>query len=195
MNHYELQFYLTPSPGKKPEFLATVRPMDTKTTTNQSDEGLIIWKQICDNLQKNTNATNNTNNNNNDNNHTNTLPMTIVLEDYTREGWAWKPNVKHFTSVRILSVDGRNKFIGFIDYLKQRQKSVYGRIQNTQFLIVISYIQPNHHNKLNPNEIECRISTDMTSIPNCTLTPLSTKNPIKQQQQQNNNAKPTAWFH
>jgi hypothetical protein len=153
----ELQLMLVPAPGAKPEFLATVQPV--------SDDGCKMM----------TNATA----------KTNTIAQvwesignTVVLEGYTRDGWAWKPMVTPppdgcgWTTLTVESTDGRNKLPGFVGYLKERQKSAYGRFGATGVWIV-SYVQPKRSSSSSTTRdlIDVRIATDFTNIPNCTLQP------------------------
>jgi hypothetical protein len=95
-----------------------------------------------------------------------TLPDQIVLEGYTRDGWAWKP-ASAWLSVACVSTDGRNKLKGFKGYLKERAKSAYGRLPSG-LVWVVSYIQPKSSGS-DPNRVECRIALDRSKIPGCTL--------------------------
>lgn len=65
------------------------------------------------------------------------------------------------------STDERNKLPGFVDYLKQRQKSAYGRF-GSRGLFIISYIQSSKQGDC----LECRITLDFSDLPNCHLQPL-----------------------
>ena len=138
----QLQLFLMPTPGAKPEFLATVEGT-SKTPLDSS------------------------------------LPDKIVLENYTRDPWAWKPNPSVWQSFQVTSVDGRNKLPGFVNYLKQRQKSAYGRFGSTGVWIV-SYVQQQPQQaaagKNNPTGsqylMDCRIGTDMQKIAHCSLKPI-----------------------
>lgn len=93
------------------------------------------------------------------------LPSKVVLEGYTRDAWAWKPNPKAWTETVVKSVDGRNKIPGFVGYLKERRKAAYGRFSPTS-LLVVSYIQKKHEN---PNTMTVRICLDLTQLDNCPL--------------------------
>ena len=95
------------------------------------------------------------------------LSADLVLDGYTREGWAWKPNTSAFQSLTVESTDGRNKLPGFVSYLQQRQKASFGRF-GSKGLVVISYVQKK---QANPNRMECRICLDLTKIPECSLKP------------------------
>jgi hypothetical protein len=75
----------------------------------------------------------------------------------------------------VKSIDGRNKLPGFVKYLKQRQKSAYGRFP-MKGLLVISYIQSCKE----PDRMSCSITLDFGDLPNCQLKPL----PATAQQQQ-----------
>lgn len=137
----ELQFYLAPSPGAKPEFLATVKPVDPSTGAIRA------WNELC----------------------IKTGPSeTVVLEDYTRDSWSWKPQQPEISfNVPLTSTDGRNKIPGFIKYLKERQKSAYGRVGVTTYVVVVSYVQSTKSDR--PNQMDCRLYPDITKVPNCTI--------------------------
>jgi hypothetical protein len=133
----QLQLFLIPTPGSKPEFLTTVEGI-AKTPLDSS------------------------------------LPDKLVLENYTRDPWAWKPNSSVWQSFQVKSVDGRNKLPGFLKYLKDRQKSAYGRFADKESIWVISYIQkPNKDS----NEVimECRLAWDLSTIPGCPMKPPPSK--------------------
>jgi hypothetical protein len=132
----QLQLFLMPTPGAKPEFLATVQHTNTTKSLDSS------------------------------------LPDKIVLENYTRDAWAWKPNPTVWQSYTVVSVDGRNKLPGFLSYLKERRKSAFGRFaDNKAAVVVISYIQPA---SLAKGEMECRLAWDCTTVPGCPLKPTVT---------------------
>lgn len=119
---------LVPSPGAKPEFLATLEALDHEEDFDR-------------------------------------LPSEVTLEGYTRDAWAWKPNPKAWTDLVAVSVDGRNKLPGFINYLKDRQKSAYGRFSPTS-LWVVSYIQKKTGSD---KELSVRLCFDMGLLNNCPL--------------------------
>jgi hypothetical protein len=174
-----VDLYLTPSPGAKPEFLATVQLVtDIKDGDGTNNEQNIeIWndfrkKVLLDNTKNPVTVANSISTSDSHVNVSTTKNRRIVvLEDYTRESWAWKPiaNSGIFHAVTLDSIDGRNKLPGFVKYLKDRQKSVYGRLYPT-YIFVISYIQ-NSGTKIHPNRVDCRLCLDMTLIPNISLTP------------------------
>jgi hypothetical protein len=152
----ELQLMLVPAPGAKPEFLAMVQPVSddgcTMTTdaTAKTNTVAQVWASIGN---------------------------TVVLEGYTRDGWAWKPMATPppdgcgWTTLTVESTDGRNKLPGFVGYLKERQKSAYARFGATGVWIV-SYVQPKRSSSSTTRDrIDVRIATDFTKIPNCTLQP------------------------
>mmetsp|Transcript_18931 Transcript_18931/g.24357 ORF Transcript_18931/g.24357 Transcript_18931/m.24357 type:complete len:393 (+) Transcript_18931:90-1268(+) len=100
----------------------------------------------------------------------NQLPASeIILEGYTRDGWAWKPG-NDFQSVTVQSMDGRNKLSGFLSYLQQRQKACFGRF-GSKSLWVVSYVQPKQTGDNAKNRMECRIFLDFTKVAGCTLKP------------------------
>lgn len=127
----QIQLHLIPTPGAKPEFLATLEAASADDQT------------ALQAFQK--------------------LPSQILLEAYTRDAWAWKPHPS-WISLKMKSVDGRNKVPGFLKYLKERQKSAFGCIKPTGVLSV-TYIQP----KLGDNIFQCRVAWDIAQIPNCPL--------------------------
>jgi hypothetical protein len=88
----------------------------------------------------------------------------IVLEGYTRDGWAWKPSPT-LTNLTVESTDGRKKVRGFAEHLKERQKSAYGRFGTTG-VWVVSYIQKKTDND---SRMDCRVSLDFTKVPHCSL--------------------------
>jgi hypothetical protein len=151
----QVQVFLIPTAGAKPEFLAVLEPSDR--------DGIDEWDD---------------------------LPSKINLEGYTRDSWAWKP---HFTwkSQLCKSVDGKNKLKGFVGYLKERQKSAYGRYSPSACL-VITYIQKDH------TEINVKFTNDLALIPNCPLarklepSPPKPKPIMEQQQQQSLPPKPSS---
>lgn len=100
------------------------------------------------------------------------VPSDVILEGYTRDGWAWKPS-NELENLTVQSQDGRNKLSGFLSYLQQRQKACYGRF-GAKGLWVVSYVQPKQRtaNETDAkNRMECRLSLDLTIIPNCNLKP------------------------
>lgn len=125
----QIQLSLTPTPGAKPEFLATVEPL----------EDIDEWDR---------------------------LPSKINLEGYTRDAWAWKPSPGNWTELVCVSVDGRNKLPGFIKYLKDRQKSAFGRFSPTS-VWVVSYIQSKA--AANGNEMSVRLCWNIGMLKDCPL--------------------------
>lgn len=154
----EIQLLLVPEPGKP------AQPLATLTVQDPSPAVAAAWDQVHQ------------------------YSKTVVLEGYTRDGWAWKPAPTAWHSVVVRSTDGRKKLPGFVKYLRERQKCAFGRflLQGTTGIWVVSYIQKSSSSTGNNEDcMECRISTDLTQIPGCTL---SATPPNKQQQQ----AKPPA---
>jgi len=141
----EIQVFLRPAPGAKPEFLAKLKPVDPNPSASK------VWDAVSASISNNT----------------------VVLDGYTREGWAWKPD-KSNSLITIIaeSTDGRNKLPGFVKHLKDRQKSAWGRF-GTSGVWIVSYVQTSGKN--NPNRMDCRISTNLQNIPNCNLKPLAPK--------------------
>lgn len=131
----QIELLLIPSPGQKPEFLATLEP-----TTNTAIFG--------------------------ENNK-----LTVVLENYTREGWASDTSTR-WQSVQLQSIDGRNKLPGFVDYLRQRKKSAYGRLGSSRVVVV-------SNKQASSRTITCRIA-GLESIPGCPLKVLPSRRPSKE---------------
>ena len=151
----EIQLFLRPAPGAKPEFLASVRPVDPNPAAIQ------IWEAVLSTLSSSSS------------NSSSNSTAVVVLEDYTREGWAWKPDkTNSLTNLTVESTDGRNKLPGFVGFLKQRQKSAFGRF-GPAGVWVVSYVQTTggggNKQQNNPPRMDCRIGTNIQSIPNCHL--------------------------
>lgn len=119
----QVQFFLCPTPGAKPEFLATVESI-TKTALSED------------------------------------LPERIVLENYTREPWASKPNESVFQVAHVKSVDGRKKLPGFLKYLKDRQKTAFGRFCDKTCVVIV-----NPEQKGAPAVMKMQFCWDIGSIP------------------------------
>lgn len=135
----EIQLFLVPTPGTKPEFLATVQPVAPNPVA------LGVWDAVVGGQQDGK----------------------VVLEGYTRDGWAWKPDATGWTGVTVQSTDGRNKLPGFVEYLKERQKSAFGRFGSAG-VWVVSYVQRKQPSNI---KMDCRITLDLSRIPHCTLKP------------------------
>eukprot|EP00536_Pseudo-nitzschia_multiseries_P004427 jgi/Psemu1/9942/gm1.9942_g len=155
-----VELRLVPTPGAKPEFLCAVEPIPKEGTTAPPK----IWPSIVHN-QRN---------------------KVIVLEGYTREPWAMDVNTgaaaTTWSSFQVHSVDGRNKLPGFVKYLRERQKTCFGRFvmednqdnkdsnpnpNPTTFVWIIS------HKQTSSSRLSCRVAP-IHSIPNCNLRPKST---------------------
>jgi len=102
----EIQLYLIPQPGSKPEFLASLQVVDPSPAVTQ------LWNKVL----------------------TTTSSNKVILEGYTRDAWAWKPS-QHFQNITVQSTDGRNKLPGFVKYLKDRTKSCYGRLHKSLWVV------------------------------------------------------------
>lgn len=95
-----------------------------------------------------------------------TLPNEIVLEGYTRDEWA-ADTATTWLSIQIKSVDGRQKLPGFTDYLRQRKKSAYGRVQaTTESKETLLWIVP--YKQASSQTLMCRVAP-LSKIPNCPL--------------------------
>jgi len=142
-----VEIRLVPTPGASPEFLASVEPVQKENSPSQ------IWQCIASHNK------------------------VIVLEGYTRESWALDTTATKWSSLLVRSVDGRNKLPGFVKYLRERQKSCFGRfIMNTKaadnerhlttFVWIIS------HKQTSSSQLSCRLAP-IHSIPKCPLRPKS----------------------
>jgi len=142
-----VEFRLVPTPGAKPEFLAAVEPIQKDDSSPQP------WQSIASHNK------------------------VIILEGYTREAWALDTAATKWSSLQIKSVDGRNKLPGFVKYLRERQKTCFGRfVMNantadnkrslTTFVWVIS------HKQTSSSQLSCRVAP-IHSIPKCPLRPKS----------------------
>ena len=132
---------LIPTPGSKPEFLANLRVL------NPSPVVVKLWQTTESQSES----------------------SSLILEGYSKDGWAWKPN--SLTNLTVESTDGRNKLPGFVKYLKDRKKCAFGRFGATG-VVVISYVQKSQDD---PNRMEIRLSLDFTNIPGCNLQPRRSK--------------------
>ena len=135
----QVQVFLIPSHGAKPEFLAVLEPSD-------KDGGIDEWDE---------------------------LPSKINLEGYTRDSWAWKPHVA-WKSQKCVSVDGKNKLVGFVKYLKERQKSAFGRYSPTSCM-VITYIQKD------ASEINVKFTSELSMIRDCPLVVKKAKTSVSEE--------------
>jgi hypothetical protein len=156
----KIPLHLIPSPGAPDEFMAIIQPLIT-SDLNENDRMKVenVWNTMIDDIQQATSSGS---------------KNKIVLEGYTRDGWAWKPNADHWVSMTIINYhenQQKKKLENFVKYLKERQKSAYGRF-GTLGLFVVSYVQSSKNNNTSTDQIDCRISTDCTLIPNCTIVPL-----------------------
>ncbi len=89
------------------------------------------------------------------------LPPLIVLEGYTRDAWA-TDTATTWTQWQVESVDGRNKLPGFVKYLRERQKTAFGKVGNQMWVI--------SPKQMSSSTLNCRIAP-MEQIPNCPFKP------------------------
>jgi len=173
-----VELRLVPTPGAKPEFLCAVEPIPKEGSTSPPK----IWQSI---VRKQRNKV-------------------IVLEGYTREPWAMDVNngaaATKWSSFQVRSVDGRNKLPGFVNYLRERKKTCFGRFlmdgngnigddgngndndnDNDNNDIVDNHGNPAtfvwiiSHKQTSSSRLSCRVAP-IHSIPNCNLRPKSTPN-------------------
>jgi hypothetical protein len=84
----------------------------------------------------------------------------VVLEGHTRDAWALDTSCK-WHAFQVTSVDGRNKLPGFVKYLRERQKTAYGRFGDDQVWVI--------SNKQVSNwTLNCRVAA-LSTIPHCPL--------------------------
>jgi hypothetical protein len=141
----EVELRLIPGPGAKPEFLAVVALKDDGRPAPACFESLLQ------------------NNNNNTNNNTNNRAAIVVLEGYTRDAWALDTATK-WEVFQVMSVDGRNKLPGFVNHLRERKKTAFGRIPDGRVWVV-------PHKQMSSTTLTCRVAA-IPKIPNCPLQPL-----------------------
>jgi hypothetical protein len=93
-----------------------------------------------------------------------TLPDRLILEGYTRDGWAWKPSSVQLDCT-VMSTDGRQKLPGFLDYLKQRTKASFARFGSSG-VMTVSYVQSSPK-----TQMVVRLCPDCTQIKECPIKP------------------------
>ena len=154
----KIPIHIIPSPGAPDEFMATIQPLII-SNHDENDRKRVenIWNTMINEIQRTTKS--------------NSMNK-IVLEGYTRDGWSWKPNADHWVTMTVRNHhenQQKKKLVNFVKYLKERQKSAYGRFGSLG-LFVVSYVQSINNN--NTDQMDCRITTDCTLVPNCTIVPL-----------------------
>jgi hypothetical protein len=98
----------------------------------------------------------------------------IILEGYTRDAWALDTATK-WVPLQVKSIDGRNKLKGFVDYLRERQKTCFGRFVATAddgSNNVTTYVWVISHKQASSTQLNCRIAP-INAIPKCPLRPKS----------------------
>lgn len=62
--------------------------------------------------------------------NTKVLPSRIVLDTYTRDAWAIGNPIDRtiWKTITLQSIDGKDKLKGFLRYLKERKKSMFGKL-------------------------------------------------------------------
>ncbi|OEU22421.1 hypothetical protein FRACYDRAFT_223442 [Fragilariopsis cylindrus CCMP1102] len=98
----------------------------------------------------------------------------IILEGYTRDAWALDTATK-WVPLQVKSIDGRNKLKGFVDYLRERQKTCFGRFVATaddDSNNVTTYVWVISHKQASSTQLNCRIAP-INAIPKCPLRPKS----------------------
>ena len=137
-----VELQLIPTAGAKPEFLATV------DLVNDNCSPHVFWKLLTEQQKK----------------------KILILEGYTRDSWSL--DSPKWTQLKVQSIDGRKKLPGFINYLRERKKSCFGRflVKSSTFVWIIS------HKQTNSSQLNCRIAP-LNTIPNCPLRPKSASKP------------------
>ena len=98
----------------------------------------------------------------------------IILEGYTRDAWALDTATK-WVPLQVKSIDGRNKLKGFVDYLRERQKTCFGRFVATaddDSNNVTTCVWVISHKQASSTQLNCRIAP-INAIPKCPLRPKS----------------------
>jgi hypothetical protein len=191
----KIPIHLIPSPGAPDEFMATIQPVLSSSSSDKDDNNRMkvetAWTSLLRELQQQQHHQHSSTS-------TSTTPSTstygvkIILEGYTREGWSWKPNADSWTTMTVQNHhenQSKHKLNQFVLYLKERQKSAYGRF-GERGVFAVSYVQSNNHHTSTATAttmdlMECRIAIDCTRIPHCTLTPV-----FVQPSQSQNRSKP-----
>ena len=95
------------------------------------------------------------------------IPESLVLEDYTRDGWA--QHQSSTTTIRVRNTSEKpEKWNGFFKYLRDRQKWAFGRFGSHGVWIIEP---PKSSSPAGGAVTECRVATDFRKLPNCPLKP------------------------
>ena len=158
----ESTILLAPSPGAKPDFLATVTPLNP----SKGDEDLLPFEIVLDGYSREKWA------------------MEIPSKNDKNE-LGWK-------TVYLESVDGRGKLPGFLKYLKDRKKAAFGRFDTdadpstedtTKAIFVVPPDQPNPPANTSSKDVMfCRLLLDSNKLRK------KSHRPAQQQQQQEQSA-------
>ena len=99
--------------------------------------------------------------------NTKTLPSRITLDTYTRDAWAiGKIDRTRWKTITLKSIDGKNKIDGFVKYLQERKKAMFGKLPSpvsstSKALFVVPYdTQP----QLNDNVILLKFVLDTNTL-------------------------------
>jgi hypothetical protein len=116
----ETTIMLTPSPGVKPEFLATVEPLSMKSSSSQQQQLSLPFELVLDGYTREpwSSGMNNSNDVN---------------------SISWK-------TAYLLSTDGRNRLPGFLKYLRDRKKACIAKFTDstasTKAILVVPFDPP-----------------------------------------------------
>ena len=116
----ETTIMLTPSPGVKPEFLATVEPLSMKSSSSQQQQLSLPFELVLDGYTRE--------------------PWSSGMSDNTKDNSiSWK-------TAYLLSTDGRNRLPGFLKYLRDRKKACIAKFTDstasTKAILVVPFDPP-----------------------------------------------------
>jgi hypothetical protein len=157
-----LEMALVPTPGAKPEFLASVIPLPKDAAQKAALPA--VWESITAHTPPPSNR-----------------PV-VVLEGYTREDWAVDTSATQWQLVHVRSVDGKQKLPGFVKYLRERQKTAFGRFLGTIQQQLTTFVWVVSHKQTSSTTLACRVAP-LHTIPNCPLKPKTGDQRLLQQKQ------------
>ena len=116
----ETTIMLTPSPGVKPEFLATVEPLSMKSSSSQQQHLSLPFELVLDGYTRE--------------------PWSSGMSDNAKDNSiSWK-------TAYLLSTDGRNRLPGFLKYLRDRKKACIAKFTDstasTKAILVVPFDPP-----------------------------------------------------
>ncbi|KAL7455853.1 hypothetical protein ACHAWC_007367 [Mediolabrus comicus] len=116
----ETTIMLTPSPGVKPEFLATVEPLSMKSSSSQQQQLSLPFELVLDGYTRE--------------------PWSSGMNNDVKDNSiSWK-------TAYLLSTDGRNRLPGFLKYLRDRKKACIAKFTDstasTKAILVVPFDPP-----------------------------------------------------